>query len=334
MKKTISIALALVLAFSFVSCENKDNKKSTEKEKVSIVLDWYPNAIHAFLYNAIELGYFEEENLELDIHFPSNTNDGIVMPATGKVDFGIFYLLETIRAKAKEDIPAVSLGPILNSTMNVVVSLKENNITKPKDLEGKTIGYAGTDLSKNTIIKMMESSGADSSKVKFIDVGFELLSALTTKKVDATTDNMLNHEVPFMQEQGLDVNYFKPTEYGIPDYYGMIILTGKDNIKNNKDKVDRFIRAIKKGFDYMRNNKEESLDILFKYQNKENFPLNREVERKSLDILLESMPKSKEEFLLQDKDAWVESVNWLKTLGILEKDFDPSELLYEGTRKK
>ena len=43
-----------------------DNKDLRE---VNVVLDWYPNAIHTFLYTAIERGYFAEEGLDVKIHF-------------------------------------------------------------------------------------------------------------------------------------------------------------------------------------------------------------------------------------------------------------------------
>ena len=46
-----------------------DNKDLRE---VNVVLDWYPNAIHTFLYTAIERGYFAEEGLDVKIHFPAN----------------------------------------------------------------------------------------------------------------------------------------------------------------------------------------------------------------------------------------------------------------------
>jgi putative hydroxymethylpyrimidine transport system substrate-binding protein len=39
-----------------VSAEQKEKKPLRE---MNVVLDWYPNAIHSFLYAAIERGYFE-----------------------------------------------------------------------------------------------------------------------------------------------------------------------------------------------------------------------------------------------------------------------------------
>ena len=56
-----------------------------------MVLDWYPNALHAFLYEAIEKGYYAEEGLKINIRFPSNTNDALSLVAAGKADIGLYY---------------------------------------------------------------------------------------------------------------------------------------------------------------------------------------------------------------------------------------------------
>ena len=40
---------------------------SDDLQHLAVVLDWYPNALHAFLYEAQEKGYFAEEGLDVDI---------------------------------------------------------------------------------------------------------------------------------------------------------------------------------------------------------------------------------------------------------------------------
>ena len=40
---------------------------SDDLQHLTVVLDWYPNALHAFLYEAQEKGYFAEEGLDVDI---------------------------------------------------------------------------------------------------------------------------------------------------------------------------------------------------------------------------------------------------------------------------
>ena len=60
--------------------------ETKELEEVSVVLDWYPNGSHVFLYDAIEEGYYAEEGLKVKVEFPSNTNDAISMTSACKDD--------------------------------------------------------------------------------------------------------------------------------------------------------------------------------------------------------------------------------------------------------
>ena len=45
------------------------------------MLDWYPNAVHSFIYAAIEKGYFKEEGVKVNIKFPSNPTDPLTLAA-------------------------------------------------------------------------------------------------------------------------------------------------------------------------------------------------------------------------------------------------------------
>ena len=38
--------------------------------EINVVLDWYPNAVHTFIYTAIERGYYAEEGLDVKVRFP------------------------------------------------------------------------------------------------------------------------------------------------------------------------------------------------------------------------------------------------------------------------
>ena len=157
-----------------------------ELRELNVVLDWYPNALHAFLYDAIEKGYYAEEGLQVNIQFPSNTNDAISLVAAGQAEIGLYYQQDVIIARANQDVPVKSIGAVVQGPLNIVLSLAEKDIRSPEDLVGKTIGYAGTELSEALIRSMMAYVGADSSDVEMIDVGFDLMSSMTTGNVDAT----------------------------------------------------------------------------------------------------------------------------------------------------
>ncbi len=330
--KKIKYAVLMLLMLIIVGCGGTKEKAEKKLDTVDVVLDWYPNAIHCFLYNAIEKGYFEEEGIKVNIHFPSNASDPMALPAAKKADIGIYYLHHLVMARANENIPITSIGAITQKPLNVIIALKENNIKRAKDLEGKTIGYSGGPLSEESLKAMVEYDGGDASKVKVIDVGFELLTSMITKQVDATIGGLVNHEVPVMEEKGLPVDYFYCTEYGMPNYYEELFVANDDLIKERKDVYVRFLKAANKGFNDMMNNPEESLDILLAKQEADQFPLSRNVETQSINILLPIMKEEGVPFLHQDAEVWQENINWLYDHKIIDKKVDANEMfinLYE-----
>lgn len=330
MKKIfLSIMLVAVMIFSLVSCAKKQTEEEieTQIENFDVVLDWYPNAVHAFIYDAIEKGYYAEEGLNINIVTPSNPNDAISLTAAGKADIGIYYLQDVIMARANEDIPIKAVGTIVQKPLSIFLSLKENNITKPEDLEGKTIGYGSTELSEAIIKTVIENAGKDADSVTTIDVGFDLISAMVTKNVDATIGCLINHEVPEMEKTGLEVNYFFPSDYGVPNYYELVFVTGEKQAEEDKEKIAKFLRASKKGFDDMKSNPEEVLKILLNYQEVSKFSLDENVERKSLEYLIPRMETEDAEFLTQEKDVWQENSDWLFENNLLKEKFDVSEVL-------
>ena len=324
-KRILALFISVITVFSFVGCGNSSNNQTstdgnTELEKFSVVLDWYPNAVHGFIYNAIEKGYYEEEGLDVQIYFPANVNDAISLTAAGKADVGIYYPNDIIRAIANEDIPVKSVGTIVQSPLNVIVSLKDKNITSPKDFVGKTIGYSGTEFNEALIKTMMESVGASMDDVTLIDVGFDLMTSMTTGKVDATIGCLVNHEVPALEEEGFEVNYFFPTEYGVPNYSELVFVAGNNNINENSEKIEKFLRASQKGFEDMKNNPQGTLTTLLENQNEENFPLSEGVEQRSIDVLLPLMENENAKFLTQNKELWQNDINWLKEQGLINKE--------------
>ena len=333
MKRIVSMLLACVLLLCCVSgCgakNNDDNTTTGDLKELDVVLDWYPNALHAFMYVAMEKGYYADEGLKINIRFPSNANDAISLVAAGQADIGLYYQQDVIQARAEQNVPVKSIGAVVQAPLNIVLSLKDKNITGAKDLVGKTIGYAGTELSEALIRSIMDYVGADYSDVTLIDVGFDLMSAMTTGNVDATFGCFINHEVPALEEEGFAVDYMEVMDYGVPNYYALMLVTGEDQLEANRDKYTRFLRACQKGFADMQADPEEALQLLLENQDEENFPLTESVERRSFDVLLPMMETADAAFLSQDASVWQENIDWLKEVGMIETTFDPAEVMVD-----
>lgn len=327
MKRTLFMILActMLLCGCSQADTNTDAKGTTkaadpqELKELDVVLDWYPNALHAFLYDAIEKGYYEEEGLKVNIQFPSNANDAISLVAAGQAEIGLYYQQDVIQARANQNVPVKSIGAVVQGPLNIVLSLEEKNITSPEDLAGKTIGYAGTELSEALIRSIMENTGVDYSDVTMIDVGFDLMSSMTTGNVDATIGCLVNHEVPQMEEEGFAVNWFDLDDYGVPTYYEGIFLASDKMIESDPETLKAFLRASARGFEDMKNDPERTLQILLSNQNEENFPLSETVEKQSLEVLLPMMETENADFLTQSDTCWQENIDWMLEQGLIKQ---------------
>lgn len=313
--------LVMLLAVSSLAAcggEGSSDDNADGLKEVDVVLDWYPNALHAFLYVAIDKGYYEEEGLKVNIRFPSNANDAISMVAAGKADIGLYYQQDVIQARANQSVPVKSIGAVVQGPLNIVLSLKDQNINSPEDLVGKTVGYAGTELSEALVRSIMDNVGADYSDVTMVDVGFDLMSSMTTGNVNATIGCLVNHEVPQMEEEGFEVSWFDLDDYGVPTYYEGIFLASDDAIENDSDTLKAFLRASAKGFADMKADPEAALATLLANQNEENFPLSETVERKSMETLLPMMETAEASFLSQSDECWQENIDWMEAQGLID----------------
>ncbi|WP_379970166.1 ABC transporter substrate-binding protein [Ectobacillus sp. sgz5001026] len=330
MKRLKFVLVFAALVVALIGCSNGGTAKK-EKE-VTIMLDWYPNAVHSFIYAAIEKGYFKEEGVKVNVQFPSNPTDPLTLAAAGKVTLGIYYQPDVVIARTNEGVPVKSVGAIVRSPLSRVVSLKDAGIKSPKDLDGKTVGYPGTQLSEEYVKTMVKQDGGNPDKVKFVDVGFDLISALTMKKVDAVTGAYINHEVPLLNKQGFQTVTFNPADYGVPNYNELVFVAGDQTLSKDRAAVEAFLRGAKKGYEFTKKNPDEALQILLNNQEKQNSPLDPQVEKESMNILLQRMETSDGPFLSQTAASWTEQNKWLKEKG-MTKQVVPANELFENVLK-
>ncbi|MGO4540493.1 ABC transporter substrate-binding protein [Paenibacillus sp. 2TAB19] len=319
---SLSIALALVLIGS-TGCGSTNTQAGSGETELTVLLDWYPNAVHTFLYAAEEQGYFEEAGLKVKLQTPADTNDALKLVATGKADLALSYQMQVAISRA-EDIPIVSVGAIVRHPLNQLMAIDSGEIHSPKDLVGKKIGYPSIPLDEAIVNTMVKSDGGDPAKLDYVDVGWDLIPAMTTNKVDAIIGGYVNHEKLLLEKEGEKLIAFDPSEYGVPDYYELVLTASEDGLKSNSDAIKKFMEAAAKGQAYTVSHPDEALQILLDQQSEE-FPLDAEIERKSLDILLPLMDAGTEPFGSQSEESWSSIIDWLKEQGQIKQDVDAEQ---------
>ncbi|SFF15908.1 putative hydroxymethylpyrimidine transport system substrate-binding protein [Bacillus sp. OV194] len=306
------------------ACSSGDTANQGGKgdlKKVSIMLDWYPNAVHAGIYDAIKKGYFKKEGIQVDVKMPAETNDPLKLVAAGRTDLALTYQPQVVLSRS-EDIPVVSLGALVRHPLNHLMVPKNSSIRSPKDLEGKNVGYPSIPINEAMVKTMVKHDGGNPEKVKMTDVGWDIIPAMAAHKVDGISGGYINHEQILLNKEGHPVRSIDPVKYGVPDYYELVLVSSEDGLKKNRKLYQKFWNALEKGQKDVHDYPDQALNVLFKHENKE-FPLDQNVEKKSLQILLPLMDSGKKPFGYQDKRSWKKVSDWLYETDMIKKKEDP-----------
>ncbi|RZJ39866.1 MAG: hypothetical protein EOO19_16375, partial [Chryseobacterium sp.] len=142
----------------------------------------------------------------------------------------------------------------------VIISRKEKKITKPTDLAGKTI-YAAKGQGLHLLHSLLKSEGIplDSVTIKTPLRNPSLLN----DSVDAITAYRSGKPIE-MEALGYGVSTIDPADYGV-DFYGDVLITSKENIENNPEKIERFLAASLKGWKYALQHPDEISDYILTF---------------------------------------------------------------------
>ena len=310
------IIILLSIFFIFFGCENNN--------KISLALDWYPNSNHAGIYSALEEGYFDEENLNIEIYTPSDPTAIISSVASGRDEFGLSYAPDILQAQSA-GLEIVSVLSIAQHPLNSIMTLREREINSPKDLEGLKIGYPGIPSNKAMLETVLNSEGLTIDDVEILDVGFELVRALISGSVDAIIGAYWTHESIVMELQGFEIDVMRLEEWGVPDYYELVLIVNKDFLVNNDSEVEKMISAFSKGYLHAIDHPEDSINSIIKIAGKE--IVEEDVEQKGIKLLIPIWSDSIK-FGYQDLNKWEETYNWMKENHFLENDFNIKDFIY------
>jgi len=318
MRKRLPLLAAAIALLGLAGCGSSSGNGAAGETKLTVLLDWYPNAVHTFLYEAEEQGYFREAGLDVKLQTPAGTNDALKLVATGKADLAFSYQMQVALSRS-EDIPIVSVGAIVRHPLNQLFVAESAGVRSPKDLAGRTVGYPSIPLDQAIVDTMVKTDGGDPAKVHYVDVGWDLIPSMTTKKVDGIIGGYINHEKLLLEKEGEKLTAFDPAKYGVPDYYELVVTASEAGLERKGAAIKKFMEAAAKGQQYVAGHSDEALQLLLDRQDKE-FPLDPEVEKASLNVLLPLMDAGSEPFGAQSEESWASVVGWLKEHGLLKKD--------------
>lgn len=307
MKKNRIVLLGILLScasLSLVACGAEENVNES-LDSVTFVLDWTPNTNHTGLYVAKELGFFQEEGIEVDIKQPPE--DGATsLVATGRADFGVDFQ-DYLAPAFENSMPITAVAAVVQHNNSGIMSLKSKNIKTPKDLEGKT--YATPNLQIETAMMeyiVAKDGGSYDNVIKVPSTVTDVVSALNTN-IDAVWE-YYSWEGISAKLNGLDTNfmYFKDIEPAF-DYYTPVIIANNAFLNNKPDLARRFLKALSKGYEYAVSEPSESADILLKSAPE----LDYEIVHESQEYLTSEYISDAAQWGYIDPSRWNNYYNWL-----------------------
>jgi putative hydroxymethylpyrimidine transport system substrate-binding protein len=317
----LSILALLLLALPLVgACGDDDDAGGDEPVAVSLALDWFPWAQHAPIYLAQERGYFEDEGLTVDIHVPANPEDGLRLVGSGDEDFAISYQLDTLLARG-EDIPVQSIAALVQHPLNGIMSLESAGISRPADLEGKTVGYAGLASDEALIAAVLAADGLTVDDIELVNVGFNLAPSLVSGQVDAVIGAYFVYEsFQIENESGDEVTVLPLTEWGVPDYYELVLVASDETVADDEETIEKFVRALQRGYGDAAQEREAAVEALLA----NNADAVEAVETASIELLWPYWTDEGEVvFGTQTEENWERYADWLKASGLLAGDIEP-----------
>lgn len=313
-KKIVLLGVVLILlSFVFGKITSKSPKSGAQKQKVTILLDWFPNTNHTGIYVAKEKGYFAKENLDVSILQPGDGENTQVI-AAGKADFGISSQETVIQARVA-GIPLVSIGAIIQHNTSAFASLEKSNIKSVKDFENKRYGGWGSPIEETVIKAVMDEAGADYSKVKNITIG----ETDFFKTIGRDSDFQwifYGWDGIEARRRGIKLNTIMLKDLNpILDYYTPVIVTNENHVKNQKELVLKFMKAVHQGYEFSIKNPTEASQILIKSAPE----LNQELVKQSQIYLSKEYQSDAEKWGVQQEVVWTRYAQWLYDQKLIKK---------------
>ena len=313
LKALFFLATLFVSAIFIQGCSQE-----TEGVDVTLALDWFPNANHIGLYIAEDKGYFKDEGLNVEIRTPSDPSTILQTVASGTDDFGINYQPDLLIAR-DAGIPVISILGIVQHPLNSIMTLQTSAYTSLKDLKNKKIGYPGIPWNEDALDTMLKTDGLSGiDDIELVNVSWELGISLISENVDAVIGAYFTHESISLENEGYPVDIFRMENWGVPDYYELILVTSETYLKNNPETVEQFTRAITKGYMDAIDNPQLGVDVLKKYSP----DIDESIDRPGADLLQKLWVDSNGDFGRQTYDKWNKFGNWMKDNDIISSDLN------------
>jgi len=303
-----ALAVLAVCALALAGCgAKKDVIGPGNPARFNLMLDFFPNADHAAIYAAMAHGDFRREGLDVSPQVPSDPSAPLTLLAAGRVDMAISYEPELLLARDR-GLPLVSVGALVQRPLTSIIALGDRHISRVADLAGKQVGTAGIPYQAAELQTALQRAGVPPSRVRQVDVGFNLVPAMLSHKVDATIGGFWNYEGIQLAQAHRTPTVIPVDQAGVPRYDELILVVRQDEAQSQGAKIRAFLQALTRGEQEVRSDPAREIQPLLKANRDLSRPLQLASVRRTLPVTL---PGGGHPFGYQDPLQWETFAQWM-----------------------
>jgi putative hydroxymethylpyrimidine transport system substrate-binding protein len=255
-------AVLSALSLGLAACgEKKDVLAPSSNQALTLMLDYFPNADHVGIYQALSAGDFARAGLDVHVQPPSDPSLPLKLLAAGKVDVAISYEPELLLARDKGE-PLVSIAAIVQRPLTSIVSIGAKGIKRPSQLRGKRVGDSGIPYQHSYLTTILGQAGVPVNSVRETNLGFNLVPGLISRRVDAVLGAYWNYEAIQLQQLRKRPNVIRVDQVGVPTYDELVLAVTRKTLASKTDQLRRLVQALARGYSSARNQPQAAVATL------------------------------------------------------------------------
>jgi NitT/TauT family transport system substrate-binding protein/putative hydroxymethylpyrimidine transport system substrate-binding protein len=226
--------------------------------ELTLALDFTPNAVHAPLFAAVAGGHDRAHGVAIDIRQPGSGPDALKLVASGRAQLGVLDIHDLAIAR-EQGSQLVAVAALVQKPLAALAA--RPGITRPRDLEGHTVGVSGLPSDPAFVRAIVEHDGGDVTKVRQVTIGFSAVTRMLSGRVDAAPV-FWNAEGVALRRGGLAAEEFRVDDYGAPPYPEVVLVTAQKTLDTERDTLQRALAAIADGIDDVRRDPDAAVKVI------------------------------------------------------------------------
>ncbi len=234
-------------------------------DNVTFITDFGFNGRHAYVFVAIEKGYYKAADLEVKVVRGQGSVDAIRQVGANNAIVGFADAGSLVLARGNDQIPVKLVAIVYAKPSQAIFCREDAGLKLPKDLEGASIANPAGGATVDMFPVYAKAAGFDAAKVKWIVAGSDALPGLLAgKRVPCVGQFTVGEPLLRMQVAPAKLVRFAFADAGV-SFYGNGIIATDNTIATKPEIVRRFVSATIRGMKDAFADPEEAGRIMSKY---------------------------------------------------------------------